>query len=135
MPDFLALIDFNPLLSSCKKKKKDQPASNLHNSLVVEKFKGLCSCEEKTVPFLARRIILYQSQVANRSQHARPSSSLHREQCRFGCDPGVSGCDVTDRDHLIFVPQGDRGLPGARGPRGQQGAGIKGERVGRKCII
>lgn len=34
-----------------------------------------------------------------------------------------------------FVPQGDRGLPGPRGPRGQQGAGIKGERVGEQARI
>lgn len=29
-----------------------------------------------------------------------------------------------------FTPQGDRGLPGLRGPRGQQGVGIKGDKVG-----
>lgn len=29
-----------------------------------------------------------------------------------------------------FTPQGDRGLPGPRGPRGQQGVGIKGDKVG-----
>lgn len=45
-----------------------------------------------------------------------------------------SGGGWEKADDLSFVWQGDRGVEGPRGPRGQPGIGIRGEKVGSKHI-
>lgn len=56
------------------------------------------------------------------------------EQCKLGCDPEERVFGVDCQRLPDSVPQGERGLPGPRGQRGQQGAGIKGERVGSEFV-
>lgn len=73
--------------------------------------------------------IFNKSQEGNKSQHALLSNLCTENSA----DLAVNRQEV-DLMYVVglnyFAPQGDRGLPGPRGPRGQQGVGIKGDKVG-----
>lgn len=161
VPDLLALLDFSPppTSTSCKKglewfcqydhvcisdfhytcmllRLLPSATSSLHNSLVVEKVKEACSQEvpwRKTVPFLVCRIFFVFINH-NRNQHALLPNSLHWEQCRLGCYPTLSGCDVTNRDHLILFHRGIGGFLG-RGGQGDSRVQESKEKRWVKCIV